>query len=113
MLDPFHDLQPSSPVWVNQEALSADLQEKRGVADPDEPDLAWPGFGESWRGGRVSLPAFEKGGEKDFHQKIPLTPATLGSESHLLGMRIRIDSGIPACRFLDGRAAWHAFPCEL
>ena len=83
MAHAFDDLEPLGPVGVDEHAVTARLNEKRGVPDPGDPDFAFLEFRKRGRG--LLAGAFgEKRGDEDLGEEVALMPVGFGLESYVV-----------------------------
>ena len=83
-LESLDHLEPFRPDWVDQEIDVVSLNEKRGVPDPRDANLAFADFRKLRR--RVTAGAFdEKRRDQDASEKITLVPVRARSQAHARG----------------------------
>ena len=80
MLDALNDLEPFRPIGIDEHAVLGSLNEKGGVPDPSDANLAGRKFGKD-RLDLASLTFRKEGRNNDFRKKISFVPPV--AEAHV------------------------------
>jgi hypothetical protein len=86
MLDALDDFEPLGPIWIDEDIDALCLDQKRGVADPCQADLA---ILEVWKQ-RIEVGAEalgKEGGDENLGEEIALVPAFFGPQADLACIR--------------------------
>src|SRR6266478_9551778 len=81
LLQPFYDLQPFRPVWIDQNVDLVCLNQKGRMTDPSETDLSGLDFWKNRRRELASAPNEERWNE-NFGQKIAPVPIRARTQLH-------------------------------
>lgn len=83
MLDALNDLEPFRPIGIDEHAVLGSLNEKGGVSDPSDANLAGRKFGKD-RLDLVSLTFRKEGRNNDFRKKISFMPPIAKAHVHVV-----------------------------